>query len=144
METPLPDIQTFIYFAGFAQIVLVVGSLAIPRILNWKMELEKVQPLIKQMFWTYAAYILFINLSFGLLSVFAYKDLTNGSLLASAISAFIAIYWISRIVIQFFYFDRRSFPTGLANRLAEVILVALFLFLSIVYGIAFYYNYQQL
>jgi hypothetical protein len=144
METPLPDIQTFIIFAGLAQIALVLGSLAIPKILNWKKELEKVQTLIKQMFWTYAAYILFINLSFGLLSVFAYKDLTNGSLLACAISGFIAIYWISRIVIQFFYFDRGSFPTGLANRLGEVILVALFLFLSIVYGMTFYYNYQQL
>ncbi len=144
METPLPHIQTFIFLAGLAQIALVLGSLAIPRILNWKRELMKIQTLIKQMFWTYAAYILFINLSFGLLSVFAYKDLTNGSLLASAICGFIAMYWISRILIQFFYFDRKSFPSGLANRLAEVILVALFLFLSIVYGMAFYYNYQQL
>lgn len=143
METILPDIQRFIFFAGLAQIALVLGSLAIPRILNWKMELNKVQTLIKQMFWTYAAYILSINLSFGLLSVFAYKDLTNGSLLASVICGFIAMYWISRILIQFFYFDRRSFPTGLWNRLAEMILLALFLFLSIVYGMAFYYNYQQ-
>ncbi len=142
METTLPNIQTFIYFAGLAQIALVLGSLSIPAILNWKKELEKVQTLIKQMFWTYAAYILFINLSFDLLSVFAYKDLTNGSLLASAISGFIAVYWISRILIQFFYFDRKSFPTGLANRLAEVILVALFLSLSIVYATAFYFNYQ--
>ena len=143
METILPDIQRFIFFAGLAQIALVLGSLAIPRILNWKMELNKVQTLIKQMFWTYAAYILSINLSFGWLSVFAYKDLTNGSLLASVICGFIAMYWISRILIQFFYFDRRSFPTGLWNRLAEMILLALFLFLSIVYGMAFYYNYQQ-
>ena len=144
METLLPDIKTFIYFAGLAQIALVLGSLAIPRILNWKMELEKVQTLIKQIFWTYAAYILVINLSFGLLSVFAYKNLTDGSLLASALNGFISIYWISRILIQFFYFDRESFPTGLANRLAEAILIALFLFLSIVYSTAFYYNYQQL
>jgi hypothetical protein len=144
METTLPDVQTFIFFAGLSQIALVLGSLAIPKILNWRKELNKVQTLIKQMFWTYAAYILFINLSFGLLSAFAYEELTNGSLLASVISGFIAIYWISRIVIQFFYFDRRSFPTGLANRLGEVILVTLFFFLSIVYSITFYYNYQQL
>lgn len=143
METPLPHIQTFIFFAGLAQIALALGSLVIPRILNWKMELEKVQTLIKQMFWTYAAYILVINLSFGLLSVSAYKDLTDGSLLASAISGFIAFYWISRILIQFFYFDRKDFPTGKWNSFAEVILVVLFFFLSLVYGIAFYHNYQQ-
>jgi len=144
MEKPLPNIQTFIYFAGLAQIALVLGSLAIPRILKWKAELNKVQTLIKQMFWTYAAYILFINLSFGLLSVFAYEELSNGSFLASAICGFIAIYWISRVLIQFFYFDRKDFPTGQWNSLAEVILVALFFFLSIVYGLAFYHNVQQL
>jgi hypothetical protein len=142
MKISLSTIQTFIYLAGLAQIALVLGSLVIPRILNWKTELNKVQTLIKQMFWTYAAYILFINLSFGLLSVFAAKELTNGSLLATAITGFIAMYWISRIAVQFFYFDRKSFPTGLMNRLAEVILIALFICLSVVYGIAFYCNYQ--
>lgn len=144
MEISLPNIQAFVYFAGLAQIALVLGSLAIPKVLNWKMELKKVQTLIKQMFWTYAAYILVINLSFGLLSVFAYQDLTNGSLLASVICGFIAIYWLSRLLIQFFYFDRKDFPSGRWNKLAEVILVAMFLYLSIIYTMAFYYNYQQL
>jgi len=140
----LRTIQTFIHLAGLAQIALVIGSMMIPRILNWKAALEEVQTLIKQMFWTYAAYILVINLSFGLISVFAFKDLTNGSFLASAICGFIAVYWISRVLIQFFYFDRKSFPTGIWNKLAEAVLVAIFLLLSVVYSIAFYYNYQQL
>ena len=56
------SIQQLIWFAGLTLVGLVVGSLAIPRVLNWRAELSKVQPLIKQMFWTYAAYILVINL----------------------------------------------------------------------------------
>jgi len=141
---PTINMQTAIYLAGLAQIALVAGSLVIPQILNWKTELAKVSILIKQMFWTYAAYILVINLCFGLLSVFAVHELTNGSLLATLVCGFIAVYWISRVLIQFLYFDRKSFPVGALNKLGEVVLVTLFVFLSVIYGLAFYHNYQQI
>jgi hypothetical protein len=137
-------IQTSLYIAGLAQLALVTGSLAIPGILNWKTELQNVRPLIKQMFWTYAAYILVINLCFGLLSVFAYHELTDGSLLATVLCGFIAVYWISRILIQFLYFDRKYFPAGVWHKLGEITLVTLFIFLSIVYVTAFYTNFKQI
>lgn len=144
MNTCLTNIQTLLFFAGISQMALAIGSLAIPNVLKWKQELSNVHILIKQMFWTYAAYILFINLSFGLISVFAYKYLSDGSVLACAISGFIAIYWISRVAIQFCYFDRRSMPTGWLNRLLEGVLVSLFVFLSTVYVVTFYVNFQEL
>jgi len=137
------SIQQCLYFAGLAQVTLAIGSLAIPPILNWRFELAKVQPLIKQMFWTYAGYILVINLCFGLLSVFDFKELTNESTLAMLVTGFIALYWISRILVQFLYFDRASFPVGRWNMVAEIVLVALFIFLSVVYSLAFYFNYQH-
>jgi hypothetical protein len=90
MKTLFFNLQSLVCFAGVGQIILAIVSLAIPRILNWKPELAKVHILIRQMFWTYAAYILVINMAFGLLSVFAVQELTNGSLLASALSGFIA------------------------------------------------------
>jgi hypothetical protein len=96
------------------------------------------------MFWTYAAYILVINLCFGLLSCFAVDDLLNGSRLALCITCFIAVYWISRVLIQFLYFDRTDFPTGSWHKLGEVLLVSLFIFLSIVYSYAFYTNYTHI
>ncbi|MDP9079205.1 MAG: hypothetical protein M3O71_17390 [Bacteroidota bacterium] len=136
--------QQLICIAGFAQIALVVGSLAIPGILNWHTELARVQPLIKQMFWTYAAYILVINLSFGLLSVFDSVELINGAHISMFVTAFIAVYWISRVLIQFFYFDRANFPKGSRNRLAEIVLVALFIFFSLIYSRAFYINYNHI
>ncbi|HEX8024040.1 hypothetical protein [Mucilaginibacter sp.] len=137
------NIQLLLRLAGLAQIALVIGSFAIPRILNWRGELEKVQTLIKQMFWTYAAYILVINLCFGLVSVFCYRELSNSSRLATLLTAFIAVYWISRVLIQFFYFDRATFSKGLWHKLGEVVLVTLFVFLSIVYSWAAYINYLQ-
>ena len=143
MEPTSLNIREFIWLAGLAQIMLAVGSLAIPRILNWRLELAKVRMTIKQMFWTYAAYIFAINLSFGLLSLTAYRELTDVTKLAMVITGFIAVYWISRIAVQFLYFDRSDFPTGKWHKTGEIVLVGVFIFLSIVYSWAFYFNYQQ-
>lgn len=143
MKTCQAHLQQFIYLAGLAQIALVIGSLIIPKILNWRVELAKVQPLIKQMFWTYAAYILMINLCFGLLSALAPREITNGSKLAMLVTAFIALYWLSRVLIQFLYFDRTNFPSGFWNKIGEAVLVTLFIFLSVVYSWAFYFNFRQ-
>ena len=135
------SIQKLVYVAGLAQVALVIGSFAIPGIQNWRAELAKVRPLIRQIFWTYAAYILVINLCFGLISVFGYRELTNGTVLAGLITGFIAVYWISRVVVQFFYFDRTDFPDGKWTKIGETLLVGLFIFLSLVYTLACYHNY---
>lgn len=143
MEINQDHIFILTRLAGIAQVVLVFGSFAIPAVLNWKAELAKVGVLTRQMFWTYAAYILAINLCFGLLSVFAAPELLNRSLMSLLVCGFVAVYWTSRVLIQFFYFDRASFPSGLWHRFAEILLILLFVFLSIVYSMACYFNYQQ-
>jgi hypothetical protein len=130
-----------IIIAGILQIILVFASLAIPKLLNWKEELSKVSDLIRQIFWTYAGYILSINLCFGVLSVFAARYLIDGSFLAKVITGFIAAYWATRIAIQFFYFDRKAAPKGWIYFWGEVALVGLFVFLTIVYSYAFFYNF---
>jgi len=126
-----------ILLAGIAQIALVIGSLVIPLVLNRKADLAKVQLLIKQMFLTYAAYILFINFCFGLLSVFAANELLNGSLLSLLICGFIAVYWILTVYL---HFDSASFPRVKLYTTGEAALAGLFIYLSIVYSLAFYFN----
>ena len=136
---PLP-LPTLVFLAGVGQIVLALASLAIPRVLGFAAETAKLRPLLRQMFWTYAGYILCTNLSFGLLSAFAPGWLLDGSPLAAAVTGFIAVYWGARVVIQFTWFDRSDAPPGAHVRLAEAGLVALFVYLVLVYGLAFAAN----
>lgn len=128
-------LPTAVLLAGIGQLALIVGSLAIPRVLGWRADTAKLRPLTRQVFWTYAAYIWAINLSFGLVSLRP-DWLLDGSPLATALTGFIAIYWIGRVAVQFFYFDRSDAPDGRMVRLAEVALVGLFVFLAAVYGVA--------
>lgn len=53
---------------------------------------------------------------------------------------FISLYWFTRIVIQFFYFDRHDVPKGLMYVMGEVALVSLFLIFTVIYFIDFLYN----
>lgn len=127
-------LKMLIVLSGIGQIVLIVGSLAIPYVLQWKKELAPLNNLTRQMFWVYSAYIWGTNLSFGLVSAFAPQWLLNKDPLAVAVCGFIAVYWGARVLIQFFYFDRSCAPPGLFPKLAEIALVILFIWLTFVYS----------
>ena len=132
-------LQPLLMLAGVGQIVLCLGSLFIPKLLNWKSELAKVSPLIRNIFWVYAAYILAINFLFGILSLFASSSLMDGSVLAKSMTAFIFLYWVSRLVIQFSGFSKHA-PTGKIYKVGEIGLVSGFVYFTLAYALAFYYN----
>ena len=88
----------------------------------------------------YSIYIWLTNLSFGLLSTLAPSWLLTRSPLAGAVSGFICVYWVSRFFIQIFYFDRSAAPGGIIFKLAEASLTLLFIYLSVIYGAAAYFN----
>jgi hypothetical protein len=133
---PRPSLRTLVFLAGVGQIVLALASLAIPRVLRFREETAKLRPLLREMFWTYAGYILCTNLSIGLLSALAPEWLLDGSRLAAAVTGYITVYWTARLVIQFALLDRTDAPPGAHVRLAEAGLVTLFVYLSLVYGLA--------
>ena len=128
--------------AGLAQLVLVAGSVAIPKCLNWKDGLADLMPLLRQMFWTYAVYISVMHVFFGVVSLFAAEELVSGGFVTTSLCALMFLWWLARILIQFFFFDKTGVPETKFNQLAEVALVLLFTFLSIVYGWAFWENLE--
>ena len=134
------SLESLIFLAGIGHVLLSVGSLLIPKLLSWKSELVGLKPLFRQMFWNYAGYILATNLFFGIISVANPAALTDRSFLAIALTAFISIYWVGRIAIQLFYFDRSSAPKGTVYTIGEILLMSSFLFFSVVYGYALVIN----
>jgi hypothetical protein len=126
--------MTILILAGVGQLVLALGSLAIPLVLGWREHTAALPNLTRQVFWTYAGYIWATNVSFGLLSALAPGALLDGSLLARCVCAFITLYWGARVVIQFTYFDRSEAPQGPIYTLGEAALVLLFVSLTAIYG----------
>ena len=132
-------LHALVLAAGVGQLALVAASLAIPRVLRWREDTAKLRPLTRQVFWTYAAYIWCTNLAFGLVSLRP-GWLLDGSPLAGGVTGFMAAYWVGRVLVQFFYFDRGDAPAGPHVRLAEAALVGLFVFLALVYALGLVFN----
>jgi len=84
-------------------------------------------------FWTYSAYILGINLFFGLLSTLAPDHLTDGAPLARILCGFISLYWGVRFLIQVLAY-RTTRPVGRLFDLVHTGFMLLFLYLAVVYG----------
>ena len=134
-------LEIFLMLAGIGQLVLGMASLAIPGQLGWRKQLEAVRPLTRQVFWTYALYILGTNMALGAVSLLGAGELLSGGLLAKAVCGFATAWWGGRVLIQFVYFDRSDAPQGLRFVLAEIALVTLFVFLTGTYAAALYRNF---
>jgi hypothetical protein len=132
--------EMLIRLAGLGQLALVLASTAIPRVLRWREELAVIGPLTRRVFWTYAAYILGTNAFFGIASAVAPGALVDRSYAAFALTAFMAVYWLGRIVVQFVWF-RNAAPAGRRFVYAEAALVSGFVFFAAVYTRAAWLNY---
>jgi hypothetical protein len=126
--------------AGIGQLGLALASASFPHLLGWRHELGKMRPLLRTMFWIYAAYILGCNVAFGLVSALRPAWLLDASPLAAAVTGFIALYWGARLVLQFTAFDRRDLPAGFRYRLGETAIVLLVAYCAAVYAAAFWTN----
>ncbi|TAE19297.1 MAG: hypothetical protein EAZ95_02230 [Bacteroidetes bacterium] len=133
-------LKILILLSGIGHIGLSLVSPLIPKMLQWNEGLKDLKPLLRQMFWTYAVYILAINFCFGLVSVLGAEELLNQTFLAKAVCLFIGLYWLARVFVQFFYFDTTDAPKGLIFTLGEFALIGLFVGFTLVYLGAFAYN----
>jgi len=120
--------------AGIAQLGIAASSVFIPRLLGWREQALRLEPLTRQVFWTYASYILGIHVAIGSLSLLAPGALLDGSLLARAVCGFMAVYWLTRLTLQFAVFDRSVAAGRPLFRFAEAAYVATFAYLVLVYG----------
>ena len=134
------SLESVVRLAGLGQLALAAASTAIPYVLRWRTETASLRPLLRQLFWIYAGYILGFHVAFGLVSALAPEWLVDGSSLAAAVTGFIAVYWGGRLVLQFACLDRSDAPAGTWFLLAEIALVALFVGLAATYAAAFALN----
>lgn len=135
-------LYNLIMISGIGHIGLSLGSLFIPIAMKWRQHLNDLKPLFRQMFWTYAGYILMINISFGLVAFFGTSELLNHSFLAKYMNALISLYWLGRLGIQFFYFDKTDSPKGILFTIGELVLVILFAFFFGVHALALLHNFS--
>jgi hypothetical protein len=127
----MPD--TLVFVAGLTQLGIALSSLLLPRMLGWREQILRLEPLTRQVFWTYACYILGTNLFFAGVSLLAPSLLTDGTPLARLLCAFITVYWGARVGIQLFA-SGGTRPSGWFYWLGDKAYLIAFVFCTAVYG----------
>ena len=99
--------------AGILQLVIAAANFFAPAKLQYRENLVKVSPIIRQIFTVHSIYIVLMLVGFGLLCLFFPRDLCGNSALGKCLSGFLAVFWGLRVPIQFFYYDlavKRAHP----------------------------------
>ena len=130
--------------AGVGQFILCAASPFIPVVLKWPEQLKALPKLLRQVFWTYAIYVLCSHLIFAGVSVFAARWLLDGSVMATVMTSFIALWWTARFVIHLIGFETADIPNEGWHLAAKRALGLLFMGLTTAYLLAVLYNLRIL
>jgi hypothetical protein len=91
--------------AGVVHLIILGANFAISGILDFKRELAKVSPIMRQIFVVHHAYIMFILALFAALCLGFPEDLAGASPLGTFLCGFMALFWLARLPVQFFFYD---------------------------------------
>ena len=126
MRTLVP----YIWMAGLVQLLMAASNALLPRRLQYRENLAKVSPIIRQIFIVHSVYIVFILIIFSGLCLFFASELAGASPLGTFLSGCMALFWLPRIFIQRFYYDaevkKQNRPADAAFTLALSFLAATF------------------
>lgn len=119
---------------GILHFGILIGSALAPRALDWRGNLAPLPKLLQQLFWVYGAFIVLIIVSFGTLTLVHAEALADASPLARTVCAMIALFWGTRLAVQFFVFDAEPFLTNRFYRIGYHGLTLVFAALVMIYS----------
>lgn len=122
-----------LWLAGFVQVAIASANLFIPKKLNYRENLARVAPIIRQVFVVHSVYLVGVVLLFAVLTFGFAAELASGRGLGRFLAASMAIFWLFRTPVQLLYYDASLRRT---NRLGDVAFTSAALFLTITYGAA--------
>ena len=82
-----------------------ISQFILPRKLRYGANLAKVDPIIRQVFIVHSVYIVFVLLVFAAICFLFAPELAGGSALGVFISAWLALFWTPRLLVQWIYYD---------------------------------------
>ena len=122
-----------LWLAGFVQLAVASANLFIPRKLNYRENLSRVAPIIRQIFVVHSIYLVGVVLLFAILTFGFAAELSSGRGLGRFLAAAMATFWLFRAPVQLLYYDASLRRT---NRLGDAAFTSAALFLTITYGAA--------
>ena len=123
----------FLWLAGLVQVAIASANVFLPKKLNYRDNLSRVAPIIRQVFVVHSVYIVGVVLLFATVTFGFAGELASGHGLGRFLATAMAIFWLSRAPVQLLYYDAALRRT---NRAGDVAFTLAALFLTATYGAA--------
>lgn len=123
----------FLWLAGLVQVAIAFANVFLPKKLNYRENLSRVSPIIRQIFVVHSVYIVGVVLLFAAVTFGFAGDLASGHGLGRFLAAAIAVFWLFRAPVQLLYYDS---VLRKENRWGDIAFTAAALFLAATYGAA--------
>ncbi len=123
-------------FAGILHVGLLCAGLLMPGVVGLRAHLATLPRFIRRLFWVYYAFIGLCLVGFGLLTFTLASTLAEGSTLARGLCAFLAAFWILRLIAASFVFDLRPYLTNAYRWIGYWATNLAFAYLPVVYLLA--------
>lgn len=130
------SLAVLLKIGGVLHFGILLASALVPRVLDWRSELQQLPRLFRQLVWVHGVFIVLTIVGFGAVSVGNAETLAAGTPLARSVCGLIAVFWLLRLAIQFLVFDARPYLTNTFLRLGYHGLTAVFTYLGIVFALA--------
>ena len=127
-------LETYLKIGGLLHFGILLGSAMVPKALDWRTNLAMLHPFIRRLFWVYGVFIVLVIISFGALTLRFSNEMIAGSPFARGVCLFIAIFWLARVMVQFFVFDARPFLTNWFYKIGYHGLTVVFIYFTLIYG----------
>jgi hypothetical protein len=122
-----------LWLAGAGHFCVLFASFQVPRRLGWKEDLAKLTPFNRKLMWVHGGFAVLTIIAFGILTLALHDELLRGDRAALGLAAFIGLYWATRIIVDFTYYDHKDWPRGRGFVAGHILLTMLFTFLSSTY-----------
>jgi hypothetical protein len=122
-----------IWGAGAVQVGIIAANVPLPGRLRVRERLAGVPRFVRQVFYVHWAYIVIVVGLFAALCFGFAPELAGGSRLGRFLSGFIAGFWLLRIALQVFYYDRQL---RRENRGLDMLYVGALAVLVVIFGMA--------
>ncbi len=128
MKTLLP----YIWAAGVVQLFVASLNIVLPKKLQYRENIAKLSPIVRQVFVVHAVYIALVLVFFGVLCLLFAGELAGASAMGRFLSGFLAVFWLLRMGIQLFYYDPQLKRENFA---AHLVFTAAFIYLAVVFAL---------
>ena len=130
------QLELLLFIGGILHLGMLTAGAALPVVLDWRMSLQKLDALSREVIWVHYAFIGLVIIGFGAVSLLFAGQLAAGDPLARAVCLLIGLFWTLRLLIQFFVFQARPYLSNALLKFGYHGLTIAFGYFAVVYSLA--------